>query len=208
MHNMGSKYAPNRRSITVPIQDQLPPLPPSENESRPERTLFLAVLPLLLLSKAADDHGLCLDLTMRWSRGWEICKVWMYCPHPAVLNSRQKRRWRSGVPAWGFGLACMVHCRWSKGQWRLSLEVFDTYCRAPASPRKCDLNADRRPELESDLQTNRERTEPAAESAIAQKHPAQPRPARLCGIHARLPPERLPEILRFWNGRATTWSTR
>jgi tetratricopeptide (TPR) repeat protein len=51
------------------------------------------------------------------------------------------------------GIRFVVHgaLQMSKGQWRLSLEVFDAFLQAPCTTCKYDLDLDHRPELENDI---------------------------------------------------------
>src|SRR5713101_4981979 len=87
----------------------------------------LAVLPLLLLGKATDDRGLCLGFAdalvshLGNMRGVDVL------PTSAVLNLPLEAT-PSDVAS-RLGIRFVVHgaIQVSKGQWRLSLEMFDNY---------------------------------------------------------------------------------
>src|SRR5580765_5183965 len=85
----------------------------------------LAVLPLTLVGKVADNQGLCLG----------------FADAPVAETASR------------LGIRFVVHggIQWSKEQWRLSLEMFDSHLQGPCLTRKCDLDMDRLPETESDV---------------------------------------------------------
>jgi DNA-binding winged helix-turn-helix (wHTH) protein len=85
----------------------------------------LAVLPLLLLGKATDDHGLCLGFADSL-----VCRLGNLhgvdvLPMSAVLNLPLEAT--ASDIASRLGVRFVVHgaIQVSKGQWRLSLEMFD-----------------------------------------------------------------------------------
>jgi DNA-binding winged helix-turn-helix (wHTH) protein len=122
-----------------------------ENASEWSDRSSLAVLPLLLLGNATDDDGLCLGLADALvSRLVNLGNVDVL-PTSAVLNLPPETP-ASDVAA-RLGIRFVVHgaIQMSKGQWRLSLEMFDAYLQSPCLTRKCDLNVARLSELETDI---------------------------------------------------------
>ena len=174
----GSKYGTqfgrsDHRSDPGPA---IPAFSVGENEGGRSERSSLAVLPLLLLSKAADDHGLCLGFADALVSRLGNLQGLDVLPTSAVLNLPPETA--VAEVASRLGIRFVVHgaLQMSKGQWRLSLEVFDTYLQGPCFTRKCDLDADHRPELESDLarQIASALNRPLS-PAIAQKHPRHSR---------------------------------
>jgi DNA-binding winged helix-turn-helix (wHTH) protein/tetratricopeptide (TPR) repeat protein len=111
----------------------------------------LAVLPLLLLGKGADDHGLSLGFADALVSGLGNLRDLDVLPTSAVLDLPMDAS-PSDIAS-RLGIRFVVHgaIQSSKGQWRLSLEMFDTHLQGPCLTRKCDLDMDRLPELESDI---------------------------------------------------------
>ena len=111
----------------------------------------LAVLPLLLLGKAADDHGFSLGFADALVSRLGNLQGLDVLPTSAVLDLPTETK--AAEVAARLGIRFVVHgaLQLSKGQWRLSLEVFDAYLQASCFSRKCDLDIDRRPELENNL---------------------------------------------------------
>src|ERR1700752_2803045 len=122
----------------------------SRNESSSARS-SIAILPLQLLGKSSDDQGLCLGfadaLVSRVSNLPDVDVL----PTSAVLNLPL------GSPASEIasrlGVRFVVHgaIQMSKGQWRLSLEMVDTYLQRTCFTRKCDLDANRLSVLEGEV---------------------------------------------------------
>ncbi len=152
--------------------------PGVENTSTRSERSSLAVLPLLLLGKAADDHGLCLGFADALVSRLGNLQGLDVLPTSAVVNLPPETT--AGEAAARLGLRFVVHgaLQMSKGEWRLSLEVYDTYLRGPCFTRKCDLDVDHRPELESDL---------AKQIASALNRPLGPAPAQKRPRHSRDP---------------------
>jgi DNA-binding winged helix-turn-helix (wHTH) protein/tetratricopeptide (TPR) repeat protein len=122
-----------------------------QNASEGGERSSLAVLPLLLLGKATDDHGLCLGFADALiSRLGNLGNVDVL-PTSAVLNLPPETP-ASDIAA-RLGIRFVVHgaIQVSKGQWRLSLEMFDTYLQSSCLTRKCDLDVGRLSDLESDI---------------------------------------------------------
>jgi DNA-binding winged helix-turn-helix (wHTH) protein/tetratricopeptide (TPR) repeat protein len=111
----------------------------------------LAVLPLVLLGKATDDHGVCLGfadaLVVRLGNlpGVDVL------PTSAVLNVSAKGT--PGETAARLGVRFVVHggIQMSKGQWRLSLEMYDSHLQSACFTRKRDLDPNRQSELEDEI---------------------------------------------------------
>ena len=111
----------------------------------------LAVLPLMLLGKATDDHGVCLGfadaLVTRLGNLPDVDVL----PTSAVLNVLAE-----GTPAETasrLGVRFLVHgaIQMSKGLWRLSMEMFDTRMQGACFTRKRDLDVNRLSELEDEI---------------------------------------------------------
>jgi len=111
----------------------------------------LAVLPLALVGKVADNQGLCLGFADALVARLANLRDVNVLPTSAVLDLP------SDAPvaetASRLGIRFVVHgaIQWSKEQWRLSLEMFDSHLQGPCLTRKCDLDMDRLPETESDV---------------------------------------------------------
>src|ERR1700723_913238 len=111
----------------------------------------IAVLPLLLLEKAADDQGLCLGFADALvSLLGNLCGVDVL-PTSVVLNLPLELT--PSEIASRLAVRFVVHgaIQMSKGQWRLSLEMFDTYLQRPCFTKKCDIDTDRLAGLEGDI---------------------------------------------------------
>lgn len=117
---------------------------------RSERS-SLAVLPLMLLGKATDDHGLCLGFADALVARLGNLRDVDVLPTSAVLDLPLDLS-ASDIAA-RLGIRFVVHgaIQSSKGQWHLSLEMFDAHLQSACLTRKCELDIDRLPELESDI---------------------------------------------------------
>jgi DNA-binding winged helix-turn-helix (wHTH) protein/tetratricopeptide (TPR) repeat protein len=113
----------------------------------------LAVLPLLLLEKATDDQGLCLGFADALVSLLGNLSGVDVLPTSAVLNLPLELS--PSEIASRLGVRFVVHgaVQMSKGQWRLSLEMFDTYLQRPVFTKKCDIDMDidRLASLEGDI---------------------------------------------------------
>jgi len=111
----------------------------------------LAVLPLSLLGNIPDDQGVCLGfadaLVSRLGNLQEVDVL----PTSAMLSVPAEMT-ASDVGS-RLGVRFVVHgaIQKSKGQWRLSLEMFDTHLRAAVFRRKCDLNVERLSDFEDEI---------------------------------------------------------
>jgi DNA-binding winged helix-turn-helix (wHTH) protein/tetratricopeptide (TPR) repeat protein len=111
----------------------------------------IAVLPLLLLEKATDDQGLCLGFADALvSRLGNLTGVDVL-PTSAVMNLPLELS-PSEISS-RLGVRFVVHgaIQMSKGQWRLSLEMFDTFLQRPILTKKRDIDMDRLASLEGDI---------------------------------------------------------
>lgn len=117
---------------------------------RSERS-SLAVLPLLQLGKVADDHGLCLGFADALVARLGNLRDLDVLPTSAVLDMPLDAS-PSDIAS-RLGIRFVVHgaIQFSKGQWRLSLEMFDTHLQGPCLTRKCDLDMGRLSDLEGDI---------------------------------------------------------
>jgi len=111
----------------------------------------LAVLPLLLLGKSSDDQGLCLGFADALVTRLGNLQGVDVLPISTVLNLPPDT-----TPldvASRLGIRFVVHgaIQMSKGQWRLSLEMFDAYLERPSFARKCDLDVSRLSNLEAEI---------------------------------------------------------
>jgi DNA-binding winged helix-turn-helix (wHTH) protein/tetratricopeptide (TPR) repeat protein len=111
----------------------------------------LAVLPLLLVGKAADDHGLCLGFADALVALLGNLRDVNVLPTSAVLDLPLDLS--AADIAARLGIRFVVHgaIQSSKGQWHLSLEMFDTNLQVACFTRKCELDTGRLPDLERDI---------------------------------------------------------
>src|SRR6202163_1486872 len=99
----------------------------------------IAGLPLFLLEKATDDQGLCLGFADALVSLLGNLSGVDVLPTSAVLNLPLELT--PSEIASRLGVRFVVHgaVQMSKGQWRLSLEMFDTYPQRPSFTKKCDI---------------------------------------------------------------------
>src|ERR1700719_1771502 len=111
----------------------------------------LAVLPLMLLGKATDDHGVCLGFADALVARLGNLPGVDVLPTSAVLNVPANGT--PGETAARLGVRFVVHggIQMSKGQWRLSLEMYDTHLQSACFSRKRDLDLNRQSELEDEI---------------------------------------------------------
>jgi DNA-binding winged helix-turn-helix (wHTH) protein/tetratricopeptide (TPR) repeat protein len=131
----------------------------------------IAVLPLLLLEKAPDDQGLCLgfaDALVSLIGNLSGVDV---LPTSAVLNLPLELT--PSEIASRLGVRFVVHgaIQMSKGQWRLSLEMFDTLLQRLSFTKKCDIDVDRLASLAVDIakQISRALNRPYSASLVEQR---------------------------------------
>ena len=111
----------------------------------------LAVLPLQLAGKATDDHGLSLGFADALVARLGNLRDVDVLPTSAVLDLPLDLS--PAEIAARLGIRFLVHgaIQSSKGQWHLSLEMFDTQLQAPCLTKKCELDMGRLSEIESDI---------------------------------------------------------
>jgi DNA-binding winged helix-turn-helix (wHTH) protein/tetratricopeptide (TPR) repeat protein len=111
----------------------------------------LAVLPLALLGKVTDDHGLCVGfadaLVVRLGNmpGLNVL------PTSAVLNVAPESSPAETAARLGVRFLVRGAIQLSKGIWRLSMEMFDAHLQIVCLTRKRDLHLARLTELEDEI---------------------------------------------------------
>lgn len=120
------------------------------DSARGERS-SLAVLPLLSLGNIADDQGVCLGFADALASRLGNLQGMDVLPASAVLNIPVETA-ASEVSS-RLNVRYVVHgaIRESKGQRRLSLEMFDAYLQGACFTRKCDLDLNRLSEVEDEV---------------------------------------------------------
>jgi DNA-binding winged helix-turn-helix (wHTH) protein/tetratricopeptide (TPR) repeat protein len=111
----------------------------------------LAVLPLMLLGKTTDDHGVSLGFADALVTRLGNLPGVDVLPTSAVLNLPAE-----GTPAETasrLGVRFVVHgaIQMSKGLWRLSIEMFDTHTQSACFTRKRDFDVNRVSDLEDEI---------------------------------------------------------
>jgi DNA-binding winged helix-turn-helix (wHTH) protein/tetratricopeptide (TPR) repeat protein len=111
----------------------------------------LAILPLALLGNTPDDQGICLGFADALASRLGNLQGVDVLPTSAVINVPTEMT--ASDAGSRLGVRFVVHgaIRESKGQWRLSLEVFDTHSQSACFTRKCDLDLHRVFEIEDEL---------------------------------------------------------
>jgi DNA-binding winged helix-turn-helix (wHTH) protein/tetratricopeptide (TPR) repeat protein len=138
-HPQSDFVSSSMRSISIEK-----PGAPSDNSS-------LAILPLLLLGKATDDHGVCLGFADALVTRLGNLPGVDVLPTAAVLNIPVDAT--PSETASRLGVRFVVHgaIQMTKGVWRLSLEMFDSHARSACFTRKRDLDLDRLSDLEDEV---------------------------------------------------------
>ncbi len=142
------------------IDARYPPSDPARNSVRTDfrkngsdlgERPSIAVLPLLLLEKATDDQGLCLGFADALVSLLGNLSGVDVLPTSAVLNLPLELT--PSEIASRLGVRFVIHgaIQMSKGQWRLSLEMFDTCLQRPCFTKKCDIDVDRLASLVGDI---------------------------------------------------------
>jgi DNA-binding winged helix-turn-helix (wHTH) protein/tetratricopeptide (TPR) repeat protein len=127
-----------------------PVVSPEKASGRSERS-SLAVLPLMLLGKATDDHGVCLGfadaLVVRLGNlpGVDVL------PISAVLNAPAEATPAEAASRLGVRFVVRGGIQVSKGLWRLSMEMFDTHLQRACFTRKRDLDLNQLADLEDEI---------------------------------------------------------
>lgn len=138
----------------------------------------LAVLPFFLLGNIPDDQGVCLGFADALVSRLGNLQGVDVLPTSAVLNLP------ADVTASDAGsrlsVRFVVHgaIQKSKGQWRISLAMFDTHLQAACFTRKCDLDLNRLSDLEDKL---------AGQIAAALNRPLHPPAGQRRARHSKDP---------------------
>jgi DNA-binding winged helix-turn-helix (wHTH) protein/Flp pilus assembly protein TadD len=113
--------------------------------------LSLAVLPLVFLGKPADDHGVSLGFADALVSLLGTVRNVDILPTSAVLTLPLEAP--VSEIASRLGIRFVVHgaIQMAKGQWHLSLEMFDIYLQGPCWTRKSVLDLRHLSDLESDI---------------------------------------------------------
>jgi DNA-binding winged helix-turn-helix (wHTH) protein/TolB-like protein/tetratricopeptide (TPR) repeat protein len=111
----------------------------------------VAILPLMLLGKATDDHGVSLGFTDELVRRLGNLPGVDVLPTTAVLNVRVGAE--VSETASRLGVRFVVHgaIQMSKGIWRLSMEMFDTHAQSACFRKKLDLDVHRLSDIEDEM---------------------------------------------------------
>jgi DNA-binding winged helix-turn-helix (wHTH) protein/tetratricopeptide (TPR) repeat protein len=111
----------------------------------------LAVLPLLLLGNASDDQGLCLGFADALVARLGNLQGVDVLPTSAVMNIPLEAS--AGDIAARLGIRFVVHgaIQASKGQSRLSVEMFDRNLKGPCLSKKYHLDPDRMSAIETEV---------------------------------------------------------
>ena len=132
----------------------------------------LAVLPLVLLGKATDDYGVCLGFTDALVARLGNLPSVDVLPTSAVLNVSVEATPAEVASRLGVRFIVRGGIQMSKGQWRLSLEMYDTQLQRICFTRKRDLDVNRLADLEDEIanQIAMALNRPLS-SAVAQRSP-------------------------------------
>lgn len=119
-------------------------------EDRGERT-SLAVLPLLLDGGAPDDHGLCLGVADALVSRLANLQGVDVLPTTTVMNMEPDATAQEIAPRLGVRFVVSGAIQVFKGQWRLSMEMYDSHWQRSCLSKKCDLRMDRLAEVEDEI---------------------------------------------------------
>lgn len=111
----------------------------------------LAVLPLFLLGSTPDDQGICLGFTDALVSRLGNLQGIDVLPTSSTLNIPDDISASDAGARLGVRFVVQGAIRESKGQWRLSLEMFDTRSQSSNFRRKCDLDVNRISDLEDEI---------------------------------------------------------
>ncbi len=111
----------------------------------------LAILPLILLGKATDDHGVCLGFADALITRLGNLPGVDVLPISAVMNVPIEAA--ASETASRLGVRFVVHgaIQMSKGLWRLSMEMFDIRMQSACFTRKRDLDVHRLSDIEDEI---------------------------------------------------------
>jgi DNA-binding winged helix-turn-helix (wHTH) protein/tetratricopeptide (TPR) repeat protein/TolB-like protein len=111
----------------------------------------LAVLPFLLAGGATDDRGLCLGFADALVSRLGNLQGVDVLPTSAVLNVPGDAAASEIASRLGVRFVVCGALQMSKGLWRLSVELFDSYLQSACFTRKCDVDLSRLPEQEDEI---------------------------------------------------------
>jgi len=111
----------------------------------------LAVLPLMLLGSATDDHGICLGFADALVTRLGNLPGLDVLPISAVLNVPVETTASETASRLGVRFVVRGAMQLSKGLWRLSMEMFDTHMQSACFTWKCDLDVNRLCDLEDEI---------------------------------------------------------
>jgi DNA-binding winged helix-turn-helix (wHTH) protein/tetratricopeptide (TPR) repeat protein len=122
-----------------------------ENANQWHESSSLAVLPLLFLGKAADERGLCLGFADGLISRLGNLQGVDVLPTSAVLNLPVEAT--ASDIASHLGVRFVVHgaIQVAKGQWRLSLEMFDANLQSDCFTKKCDIDVNHLSDIEGEI---------------------------------------------------------
>jgi DNA-binding winged helix-turn-helix (wHTH) protein/tetratricopeptide (TPR) repeat protein len=110
----------------------------------------LAVLPLILLGKPADDHGVCLGFADALVTRLGNMPGVDVMPTSAVLNVPTEATPEETALRLGVRFLVRGAIQMSKGLWHLSMEMFDTHLQSACFTRKRELDLERLSEIEDE----------------------------------------------------------
>ncbi len=122
----------------------------SEQPARSERS-SLAILPLMLLGKATDDHGVCLGFADALVARLANLPGLDVLPISAVLNAPAEAPPAEIASRLGARFIVRGGIQLSKGLWRLAMEMFDTHLQRVCFTRKRDLDLNHLSDLEDEI---------------------------------------------------------
>ena len=122
-----------------------------ENGSARWPRTSLAVLPLVMLGKDSDDHGLCLGFAEAMASRLGNLRSVDVLPTSAVLNLPSGADVSEVAARHGIRFVLHGAIQTTKGQMRLSLELVDTYSQSVCFRRKCDLDVERMASMASEI---------------------------------------------------------
>jgi TolB-like protein len=111
----------------------------------------LAVLPLFLLGSVPDDQGVCLGFADALVSRLGNLQGVDVLPTSAVLNVPAEMTASDVGIRLGVRFVVRGAIQKSKGQWQLSIEMFDTHLQSACVARRCDLDVDRLPDVEDEV---------------------------------------------------------
>ena len=127
-----------------------PGVGPEKAGGRAERP-SLAVLPLMLLGKATDDHGVCLGFADALVARLGNLPGVDVLPISTVLNASLEATPAEAASRLGVRFVVRGGIQVSKGLWRLSMEMFDNHLQRVCFTRKRDLDLNHLAHIEDEI---------------------------------------------------------